>query len=67
MFTDVKHSTNATTQEVSTGRCRDAAVTGRRGDVPRGGVGAGLGAPRGSAPHARRVREAESQPPPVFS
>lgn len=57
---DAEHAANAAAQEVPARRGGHAAAAGRRGHVARGGVGAGLGAPRGGPPHARGVREAES-------
>lgn len=67
MATDVEYATNIATQEVSPRRGGHAAAARRRRHVARGGVRAGLRAPRGSAPHARGVRKAESQPPPLPS
>lgn len=64
---DVKFNSAVTTEEVATGRGGHSAHAGRRRHVARGGVGAGLSAPRGGAAHAAGVREAEGEPATVFS
>lgn len=58
--TDAEHAADAAAQEVAAGRGGAPAQRGRH--VARGGLHAGLGAPRGGAPHPRRERETESEP-----
>lgn len=55
MCPDAEHAADAAAQEVAAGRGGHAAHGGRRRHVPRGGLHARLGAPRGGAPHDRRV------------